>query len=148
MSTRHAAASPAPSRTWERPLSGLRAELEREAADTAPRWAWRILPRGACVAVQVLDDTLKVRIARPAAPAGADLRRWEQELATFRRELCLDGWEEENDPEGRGVAVVFSCRAALICRYCRTRKLSENGVLFGGEACDHCALHQQLGRTP
>src|SRR5690606_7563097 len=125
---------------WSGPLPELRAKLEAEAAKIAPRFAWRVLAHGACVAMQRLDDVLICRISRDVVPPRGSERKWDQGLATVRRELRLGRWEVEDAPGAVGVARLFRCPVALLCDQGCGREISERGQLFGGSTCDHCGL--------
>ena len=109
-----------------------------------PRWVWRILPHGACVAMQRMDGVRRVRISREHAPPHGSLQKWMQELATFRRELLLEGWEQRDVADALGVAVTYECPIALLCAC--GRKKSDTGMLFGGDDCDHCAIAEKRRR--
>lgn len=135
-----------PERRWPRPLPGLRPVLDKEARETPQAWAWRILPRGACVAVQVDGPLWRVRVSRREVP-GHQLTKWLQEVAVFERELRLDGWDQDDVVDPLGVSVTFSCRADLLCESGCGRKISANAQLFDSRTCDSCGLATATGRS-
>lgn len=82
-------------------MARLRPEAYRLAAtingDELP-WAWAVFPDGLFVGVRVRGDAQmrkEVRIARQERPETAEQeKRWQQEVATFRRHLGIEGWHE------------------------------------------------------
>lgn len=132
----------APRKRWVGPLSALRGALDTEA-DRIWRsqvrrgeWAYRVLAHGACVAARKANGRRYVRISRSTPPR--DRQKWERELETFAKQLLLEGWERESDPNTSGVAVIFSCPIRLLCE-CGA-KLDPNAQLFGGDRCSACQI--------
>lgn len=135
----------ATSKTWTRPLKVLRAQLDAESDRIQPRWAWRLLPHGACVAAQRLDGIRTIRISREKKPPPESVRKWEAEVSVFRRELQLEGWEQRAEDGALGIAITFSCALVLLCERCG-RKMSESAPLFG-DGCIHCARPRRKARA-
>jgi hypothetical protein len=102
-----------PHRRWTQPLAGLRRVLQAEASRLRGEWAWRILRHGAVVAMRLRADFwCELRISRRKAPEDDQAwALWEREVAIFTRELGIEGWQREDDPEASGVAVRFIERA-------------------------------------
>src|SRR5690606_15063816 len=95
-------------RRWTESLPRLRQRLDQESETTpAERWAWRILPHGAVVAMRKGDGRRFVRISRSQAPPKGREHKWHDELATFREKLLLKGWDEEEEKTEKGVARIY-----------------------------------------
>ena len=93
--TNHADFDAAPEdRRWVKPLEELRTVLQHEAYALHGEWAWRVLPHGALVAMQVPADFIKrLRIARRAGLKDeAALNKWLAEVRTFQKHLEIDRW--------------------------------------------------------
>lgn len=74
------------SRRWALPLHELYPFLKRECFKLRGRWAWRVLPHGALVAVRINPDNFRpeLRISRKDAPdSDKGWERWAKELVTF-----------------------------------------------------------------
>lgn len=95
---------------WTGSLVGILPRLKTEARERPGRWACRMLRGGALIACRMRDDLgYDVRIARPGKPATDDgWRRWRNEIDVFRRELGIQRWTVDDDPDAPGVAVIFS----------------------------------------
>lgn len=86
-------AAPAPSR-WTRSLAELAVVLRHGAWEHPGEWTWRILPRGAMVAMRARSDQRKeVRISRREEPKDEKARnRWIGECVVFLKHLGCDHW--------------------------------------------------------
>src|SRR5690606_26147427 len=105
-----------PSLRWSGPLHLRRGALVIEANRHRGQWAFRILPGGACIGARLLDGTLYIRISRSTRPAQRHLPKWERELSVFVEKLNLSGWTGAPDFGAPGVAHIYSCPAALLCK--------------------------------
>jgi len=105
----------APENRWKGKLDVLFSELVRRArehrksADEVRNgfgWSWVVLPGGAMVAMRVRSDDadrLELRIARRDAPHPEAWGKWENEVAVFLRQFCiepLDGTTPARIPTG------------------------------------------------
>lgn len=82
---------------WVGELSKLREVLQHEAYTLKGEWAWRVLPRGALVAMQIDGQTFKkqLRVVRRLRKPFTDksAKAWATERTTFLRELGCEKWE-------------------------------------------------------
>lgn len=138
-------------------LSDLFAVLKHEAfvkaqdADSADNpWAWRVLPGGAFVGLQIWHDMRKeVRIARIKAPETLEAREaWERETQVFRKHLGIEAWHRMlPTPEDEKCAAVRYCelRPGEIapevgeCGACGKEIRYEAALGATGQRCTGCA---------
>lgn len=109
-------------RRWQGALKELVSVLEMQADQLAreeelrprsgePRWAWRVLPRGAFVAVQrqAKERIYALRLSRSEpATTPSQQKKWNQELDTFLKYWGIE-WFSKAPEHGKedGVATVF-----------------------------------------
>lgn len=96
---------------WPALMERLNADLEARGPG---RWVGYAMPRGALVAARYEKDdagdrpALVVRLARRSRPDGEVARKkWELEVATFERFLPLAPFTRSDDPNAKGVAVIY-----------------------------------------
>jgi len=126
---------------WTRTLAELRTTLNRDVSER-DGWSWYVLPRGACVALRVREDRRReYRVSREDRPATAEAgQKWEEEVATFARELLCAAWTRTDEDAGEGVAIRWvEAIGVARCSACRG-PLDDNARLYGdGETCSTCA---------
>ena len=90
---------------WTGELAKLREVLQHEAYTLNGEWAWRVLPRGALVAMQVPPNFVKrLRIARRLRKAFSDksAAAWHVETKTFLDQLGCEDWKVIRDAWATG----------------------------------------------
>lgn len=149
MTTPHPAFAAAPEgNRWTGSLAELFAELKREALQGHGRWCWRVLPRGAVVAMRMTDDfpRRQLRLSRRERPEGeAALKAWSVEVQTFLRAFGATGWEPAVAESETGVVALFietypgeTRVGRTTCADCRAEIAYEKA--FPINRCATCAL--------
>jgi hypothetical protein len=135
---------------WGAPLNQLFGALRKEAWALEGQWAWKILPHGALVAVQIVPPSegvtafsTRLRIARRTLPADEKgWKAWAQELAVFLKHLGgQDGdWARlEGDPAKAEAIYQFQMRGRAVPKCVRCGGEAIDPGKFKEDLCNRCA---------
>lgn len=107
---------------------------------------WFVLWSGALVALRLDGEQRICRIARSEKPKTDDgPELWEKEIATFVRFFGLGPWARVDEPEAKGVAVLFLEPTAPVCGSCHT-PLDQDARQFGRTLCTGCQVSSQRNK--